>query len=48
MSIWYESFLEGTFPQTIVLLFTDISSAILTLTEKLVKSVKNLLKTLVL
>ena len=30
------------------MLFIDISTAMLTLTEKLVKSVKNLLKTLVL
>ena len=31
---------------SVVLLFTDTSTAILTLTEKLVKKVKNLLKTL--
>ena len=48
VSIWCKSFPERNFPRTIVLLFIDISTAILTLTEKLVKSVKNLLKTLAL
>ena len=43
-----ESFPKGVFKQTIVLLFVDISTATLTLTEKLVKKVKNLLKRLVL
>ena len=46
MSIWYQSFPEGAFPQTNVLLFVDVSTAILKLMEKLVKRVKKLLKTL--
>ena len=48
MPIWCKSFPERNFPLNIVLLFIDVSTAILTLTEKLVKSVKNLLKTLAL